>query len=387
MGVIARGSIDELPEGIRDRLAAFASVPDVEDAEQLVRAVGEIKEALGQPERLLGTAPELQVPLAEVRERLGIEGLSAEGARNFRDASRLRQRLAAAGIPIPRYARVESVKDGLAFGTEIGYYPLVVKPNQGAWAGNTHRVDTEEELSTLLDRLRPTEERPLICEEFIEGRECTLEVITVGGVPAWFSATRFGAEFLVALRDPGTALSMTLPREHDDPADPLVRRMGFAALKALGMDTGISSMRWFRRLDGTAVVTDVIASPPVEPIVSLMTLAHGADMHRVWGNAAVNGLFAPIPRRCAAAAAMFRTRGEGTRVSAVHGLAGIVRELGDLVVRVQEPRVGDSWPDALTSGCFVLLRHAETAAVEEALRRIADSVWVELSDGGQAPRA
>ena len=234
---------------------------------------------------------------------------------------------------------------------------------------------------------QPTEARPLICEEFIEGRECTLEVISVGGVPGTFSAARFGAEFLVALRNPSTALNMTLPREQDDPADPLVRRMGFAALKALGMDTGISSMRWFRRTDGTAVVTDVIASPPVEPIVSLITLTLGTDMHRVWGNTAVNGLFAPIPRLYAAGAAMFRTRGEGATVSAVHGLAEIVDELGDLVVQVREPRVGQSWSNPLSSGCFVLLRHAETAAVDEGLRRIADSVWVELSDGAQVSTA
>jgi hypothetical protein len=74
-------------------------------------------------------------------------------------------------------------------------------------------------------------------------------------------------------------------------------------------------------------------------------------------------------------------------VSAVHGLDGIVRELGDLVVQVREPRPGESWSDALTSGCFVLLRHAETAVVEEALRRIADSVWVELSDRRQGAQA
>ncbi|HUX12512.1 MAG TPA: hypothetical protein VMW87_05765 [Spirochaetia bacterium] len=386
MGLIAPGSLDELPQNIQDRLGTFVSALDATDSDKIVEYVGKVKEELGEPERLLGTAAALQVPLAVAREKLGIEGLSAESAHNFRDASRLRERLAEAGVPIPRYARVESVQDGLAFGTEIGYYPLVVKPNEGAWAGNTHRVDTEQELSELLNRLHPTEEQPLICEEFIEGRECTLEVISVGGVPAWFSATRFGAEFLVALRNPRTAFTMTLPREQDDPADPLVRRMGFAALKALGMDTGVSSMRWFRRLDGTAVVTDVIPSPPVEPIGSLMTLAHGTDIYRVWGNTIINGLFAPIPRLYAAGAAMFRTEGEGTTVSAVHGLAEIVEELGELVVRVEEPRVGQLWTDPLTSGCFVLLRHAETAVIDEALRRIADSVWVELSPAAVGER-
>jgi hypothetical protein len=385
MGIITRGSIDELPERVRDRLAAFASVLDVGDAEQIVHAVGQMKESLGRPARLFGTAAELQVPLAEAREKLGIEGMSAEVARDFRDASRLRRRLVDAGLPIARHARVESVHDGMAFGTEIGYYPLLVKPNQDARAENTYRVDTEEELHLLLDRLRPTTERPLICEECIEGQECTLEVVSMGGVPAWFSATRFDPGLLERVRNPGAALRITLPREQDDPADPRVRRMGFAALKALRMDTGISSMSWLRRSDGTPIITDVSASPPVGPIVSLMALAHGADMYRAWGNAAVNGLFAPIPRLYAAGAAFFRTHGEGATVSAVHGLGEMVRELGDIVVQVQAPQIGQPWPGALAGNGFVLLRHAETAVVDEALQRLVDAVWVELCD--RAPAA
>jgi hypothetical protein len=206
-------------------------------------------------------------------------------------------------------------------------------------------------------------------------------------VPAWFSATRFDPALFEVVRHPGTALRITLPREQDDPADPLVRRMGFAALKALGMDTGISSMRWLRRPDGTPIIADVTANPPVEPIVSLMALAHGADMYRAWGNAAVNGLFAPIPRLCAAGAASFRAHGEGSTVSAVHGLREIVRELGDIVVQVQEPRAGQPWTNALAGDGFVLLRHAETAVVDEALQRIADAVWVELCDRAPAAMA
>lgn len=368
MGLVAQASIDDLPESLRERLAAFASIPDAGDAEQIAAAVRGMEEALGRPERLLGTTDDVLVPLAAARQKLGIGGMSVEVARDFRDRSRVLEKLAAAGLPIARYARIESVLDGMAFGTDIGYFPLVVRPNEGNNSDNTYRVDSEEELRQLLERLQPTQEHPLICEEFVDGRECTLEVVTIGGIPAWFSATRAEPATLNA----ALALTITLPREQDDPADPLLRRMGFAALKALGMNTGISSMSWLSRADGTPIISTVTVNPPLGHIVSLMGVAHAADMYRTWGNAVMNGLFAPIPRLYAAGAAYFRGQGEGATVSAVHGLDEIVRELGDIVVQFQAPRVGQASSKALGDEGFILVRHAETAVVDDALKRIAD---------------
>jgi hypothetical protein len=361
MGLVTCGSTDRLPEGWRDRLAGCAIVTNPRDAEQIVEAVRTLQPSLGKPERLLSPDDELQIPLAYAREKLGIEGPRAIEAREVRDGSRMRVKLEAAGLPIARYARIESVEDGLVFGTDMGYYPLVVKPNEGANAANTHRVETEDELRGLLEQLQATEQRPLICEEFIKGRECTLEVITIAGVPAWFSATRFEPEHLDVLLDPGTPLTISLPREQDDPADPLLRRMGFAALKALGIHTGMSSMRWHRRVDGTPIIANVTASPPAPAIISLMALAHGANMYRVWGNTVVNGLFAPIPRHYAAGAVYFRGLGQPQMASAVHGLDAVLCELGDIVVEEHLPE-------------FVMVRHGETAVVDDALRRIAQGV-------------
>jgi hypothetical protein len=55
-----------------------------------------------------------------------------------------------------------------------------------------------------------------------------------------------------------------------------------------------------------------------------------------------------------------------------------VRVLGDIVVQVQAPRVGQASSTALGGDGFILVRHAETAVVDDALQRIADSVRVTL---------
>lgn len=381
LGLVTAGSIDDLPETIRERLAAFASIPDIGNTDQIAAAVAQMRETLGQLERLLGTAPELQVPLAEVREKLRIEGMHGAAARIFCDANRMRQYLTDAGLPTARGAQIESMEEGHAFGAEVGWHPILVKRDLGAGAGSSYRADTEGELNALLQRLRPTPEHPLICEEFVEGQECTFEVFSAGGVPAWFSATRFSPRPFENARNRRTALRITLPREQDDPADLLVRRMGFAAIRALRMDTGISSMRWIRRPDGTPIIMGVIAGPPPAPIISLMTISHGVDMYRVWGKAAVDDLFTPDPRIYAAGAAVFGAHGEGTTVSAVHGLREVEHELGDMIVEMQAPRVGDPWSNSLVRDGFMLLRHTDTSAVDEALQLISDAVWVELGDG------
>jgi hypothetical protein len=387
MGLLTRASMGQLPEGIRKRLAAVAYIANPRDPDQIVDAIRGMRDALGHPERLLGSADELVVPLAQVRGRMDIEGMRGNTARAFREADRMRDKLAAAGLPIARYVRAESVQDALVFGTYIGYYPLVVKPNEGANAANTYRVDTEEELRTLLERVEPTERRPLICEEFIKGREHTFEVVSLAGVPAWFSATRFDTELLDLITSRASTLTITLPRETDDPADPMLRRMGFTALKALGMHTGMSTIRWHRRPDGSPVIANVSASPPVGNIVSLMALAHGAEMYRVWGNVMVNGVFAPIPRLYAAGVCYFSGATGGPAVTPVPGLDAIVRELGDIVVQVEPPSVGRKGSDAPGADGFVLVRHEETRVVDAALRRIAECARVASTDKADSLQA
>jgi len=92
-----------------------------------------------------------------------------------------------------------------------------------------------------------------------------------------------------------------------------------------------------------------------------MGLAHGADIYRAWGNVVVNGLFAPIPRLYAAGATYIPRR-----EMPLAYLDEQIRQLGDLVVQYEPPRPA-------TAG-VVLLRHAETAAVEAGLERVAEAV-------------
>ncbi|HEX3180355.1 MAG TPA: hypothetical protein VHR44_03700 [Beijerinckiaceae bacterium] len=258
----------------------------------VLEAVERATALIGRPEALLGTA-DVQVALAEAREALRIRGMRPEAARRFLDTAHVTRTL-----------------------QELG---LTVAP-----AGE------------------------------IEGQQCSLEVMSIGGVPAWFAATRRNAN--------GAARMIVLPREIDDPAGADVRQKGFAALRTLGMDTGLSTITWTRRADGSVVISGVAPNPPDADVVTLMGLAHKADMYRAWANGVVNGLFAPIPRPFASGALFFPAGNGNADISA--RLERMRREMGDILVEARG--------EAGRTSIFV--RHAKTSAVEHALGELAAAI-------------
>src|SRR5687768_15005178 len=98
LGVVAQDPIEKLPEPLRGVVAQHWRVADVLDVEQLAAAVEAVAERLGGVDCLFAAYEQLQVPVALVRERFGIEGMGAEAARNFRDKARMKELFDAAGL-------------------------------------------------------------------------------------------------------------------------------------------------------------------------------------------------------------------------------------------------------------------------------------------------
>ena len=72
---------ERLPPGLRHRLAGHWRIDDPLDAGQIAWAVEGLRGQLGQVERLIAVLEQLQVPVAQVREHLGIPGMDPVSAR------------------------------------------------------------------------------------------------------------------------------------------------------------------------------------------------------------------------------------------------------------------------------------------------------------------
>ncbi len=375
--LVSQDPPDRLPPELRARLAGHVAIPDALDADQIRAVVERIAGATGRTaHRLLGTLEELQVPLATVRDRLGIPGMGAEAAENFRDKARMKRVLRAHGLPCARHALAETPAEARAFAAEVGY-PVIVKPREGSGSRGTYRLAGDDDLLACLASMPPGPGRPLMMEEFVVGEEHSFDSVSVAGRPVWHSINDYLPGPLEVMREPWIQWCVVLPREVDDPRYDGIRRVAADALAALGMDTGMSHMEWFRRPDGSVAISEVGARPPGARFVHLISWAHDFDMFRAWAELAVHGRFEPRPRPYAAGAAYLRGQGRGT-VARVRGLE-VLRELEPIVVEARVPQPGQPTSPTYEGEGFVIVRHPDTDVVRAALAEIVSAVRVEVA--------
>ncbi|MDH3453467.1 MAG: ATP-grasp domain-containing protein [Gammaproteobacteria bacterium] len=377
LSVISQDPVERLPDEIRAGLAGHWRVDDALDPGQIVHATQELQQRFGKATRLIAALEQLQVPLAVAREQLGIEGLSAAAALNFRDKSRMKNMLREAGVPCARHALVSDRRDAEAFAAKVGF-PVVVKPPAGAGGKSTFRLDRDSDLQQFLHAYPPDVDYPTLYEEFVRGTEYSFDSVMIAGKPVWHSISRYMPSPLEVLENDWIQWCVMLPRDINDTFFDPIRDAAFKGLHALGLQTGLSHMEWFRLADGRIAISEVGARPPGAQITSLLSYAHDIDFYRAWPQLMVFDEFEPPPRRYAAGAAYIRGQGRG-RVSRIHGLDEAQRRFGAIVVEAKLPREGQPPSDSYEGDGYIIVRHPETDVVEHALQEIVKTIRVELA--------
>ena len=376
LAVITAEPVERLPPELKQHLDGHWRVDDPLDPRQLVEAVRGLSQQLGPVERLVGALEQLQVPMAYVREQLGIDGMDTQTALNVRDKSRMKTVLRAAGIPCARHQLVTNASEAFAFAEAVGF-PLVAKPPAGAGAQATYRLDDVSALRGWLEALPPHSDAPGLLEEFLTGEEHTFDSVTVGGQTVFSSIADYLPTPLEVLRQPWIQWTVVLPRELDDPRYDGIWEVGPAALRALGVRDALTHMEWFRRPDGSVAVSEVAARPPGAQITSMLGYVHDVDFYRIWAELVILGRFDPPERRYAAGTAYLRGQGRG-RVASVRGVDALQRELGQLVVEARLPELGQPASSGYEGEGYVIVRDRHTEVVRDALRRIISGIRVEL---------
>lgn len=378
LGVISQEPSHQLPAPIRGKVHAHWQVSDALNPQQLAHATGSMSASLGLPvHRLFGAVEQLQEPLAEARELLGIEGMKADIVRNFRDKARMKALFRRAGVPCARHRPVRDEIDAWIFANEVGF-PVVIKPLAGAGTQATFMVENRERLHAVLQIIAPAPGREAVIEEFIVGDEFSFETISIAGRPIWHSLTHYLPNPLDAMRNSWIQWCVLLPREVDDPRYDDIREIGRQAVAALGMETGLTHAEWFRRRDGSIAISEIAARPPGAQITTLIARSTDTDFVANWAKLMIYGNFDPPERKYAVGAAFLRGQGRG-RVRAVHGWEQANQELGGLITDLHLPHIGQPASASYEGEGYVILRHPETAVVQAALQRLVSIVRVELS--------
>lgn len=371
--VLTQDGPERLPAG-----AQHWRVDNALDVDQLVAAARAIAAKTGGLHRIIGILENAQEVIGATRERLGLPGPTEAVARRFRDKALMKTVLREHGLPCARHKLLRNDGDAWAFAQATGL-PLVLKPPDGAGCKATYQVNSSAELEAALQELRPSPERVVLAEEFITGEEFSYDTITIHGRQVFHNVLRYLPGPLDVVRNDWIQWCALAPRDISGPEFDPIRQVGNAAIAALGLETGMTHMEWFRRKDGSPVISEVGARPPGAQFTSVMSYAYDRSLYHAWAHAVIDeAVPGEFERKYAVGIAFLRGPGRG-RVAAVQNVDEAQRQVGALVVEARLPVVGAPKSSSYEGDGYVILRHPDTAVVRTALDLVIRSIRVEYA--------
>ncbi len=352
---VGDGSPD--PE-LRRYLTDYLEVPSIMDEEDVIARVHNWLRGRSIDHVLANWEP-LVLLAARLRERFGLPGMSVDTVRGFRDKQLMKERVAAAGLRVPRAQRVRSVQDVWGAVEAIGY-PAIIKPISGAGSADTYKVESASDMTRILPRMQHVGEA--ICEEFIDGEEYTYDTVSIGGVPAYESVTQYIPNALQMRSNEWISPVMLSIRDLDQPHVRAGLELGRNVLRALGMGDGMTHMEWFLKPDGEVVFGEIACRPGGACVVDQMNYTSDIDLFREWARVATVGRFEASTERKYNVGVIFkRAQGQG-RIAAITGLTEYYSRyrrhiVEDTLLRPGTPR--RDWKSTLLSDGYLVVRHPD----------------------------
>jgi biotin carboxylase len=370
--------VHALPASLKPYLHDYLQVPRIlDDADVVERVTAWLRGR--EVDRVLANWEVLVLTAARLRERFGVPGMTVDTVNGFRDKQLMKERVAAAGLRVPRAVRARTVAETHAAAEQIGY-PLIVKPIAGAGSADTYRADDAAELDAILARIRHIPE--ISCEEFIDGDEFTFDTVSIAGVPAFANVAQYLPRPLTARTNEWISPVIITVRDMAQPALAGGVALGHAVLGALGMGDGFTHMEWFRKADGEVVFGEIGCRPGGAHLVDQMNYTCDIDLFREWARAVCGGGFtAPTVRKYNAAIIFKRAKGHG-RITRIDGLGEFLHRHGEHVVEQRLLAPGTprrDWKKTLVSDGYLLLRHPDWDRTCELAMEAANDItmWAE----------
>jgi biotin carboxylase len=351
---------EALPKEVKPYLHDYLQVPRILDEDDVIARTTAWMRGKSV-DRVLANWEVLVLLAARLREKWGLPGMTEETVRGFRDKQLMKERVAAAGLRVPRSVRVRSEKEVRAAAEQVGF-PLILKPIAGAGSADTYAVRTQGELEAAIHAMRGIPEAS--CEEYVEGEEFTFDTVCVDGKPAFENIAAYLPKPLEARSLEWVSPVILTVRDMYQPRLQPGVALGRKVLGALGMQDGFTHMEWFLTPKGEAIFGEIGCRPGGAHLVDQMNYTCDIDLFREWARAVSWKAFeAPTSRKYNVGIVFKRAQGHG-RITRIEGLGDWMRAAGQWMVEDRLLRPGTprrNWKQTLLSDGHVIVRHPDWA--------------------------
>ena len=207
-----------------------------------------------------------------VAQNLGLVSNTAECMSLTKDKVTMRERLNFCNVPIPRYKRISNIEE--LNGLHLDY-PMIIKPSDSGGSKGVRLVNNEKELNEAFNcAMQFSNSRTVMVEEYIEGREFSVEYISHKGKHYFLQITdkvTSGSPYFVELQHHQPA-DLTFEQENS------IKSVVEATLNALKITDSPSHTELKMKRDGDIRIIELGARMGGDYITSdLVRLSTGYD--------------------------------------------------------------------------------------------------------------
>jgi len=265
-----------LDPSLREALAEYVGLPDLEDYETVYRTVAWLASRFGRLDHV-ESFNEHWLPLeARLREDFNVPGLRPKELAIRRSKVGMKTLLDRAGLPhVP--GELVTGSDALAAFARTRGFPLILKPDVGVGAFRTVRVDDEAGLRPFLEA--PPE--GFVVEPFVQGTIVTYDGLASRDAEPLFATTlEYGMGVMESTQERATVHFLSLPGMAAD-----VEELGRAVVRAFDLRERFFHVEMFRDASGALEVLEVNLRPPGGFIPDMMNYTCDFDLYRLYADA------------------------------------------------------------------------------------------------------
>lgn len=336
VSAIGPASRDRLSAAATKLIDGYRACPNVLDIKAMKAAAKEL--ATPAFDRIETIDEPLVDPAAALREHFDVPGLSLKTAKLCRDKVAMKAFLRDYDVPCAMSESIDSSRAAKDFAERSGY-PLIAKPIDGFGSLATYRCENEEELDEAITKLKPSKNRAIAVEEFIEGHEGFFDTMCdANGIRHEFVSHYYPGCLEAAMHrwiSPQIAVSNRI-KEGDYEE---LRQMNSRIIDALKLRNCATHMEWFFGPKGLKF-GEIGARPAGEKIWDMYGIGNEMHVYREWALAIMGQPSRQKPsRKYAVGSIQIRPDRDG-RYRGHRGVDAARKRCGDAIYEYALPNAG-----------------------------------------------
>ena len=277
---------NELSDDLKNSLNEYYKVSSLENEDEVYRAVAFLTYKHGRIDWLESNNEYWLERDAKLRTDFNItSGFHTEDIPRIKYKSKMKEYYTKAGVPVARYHLVDNKENCLKFIKEVGY-PVIVKPDNGVGASDTHKLSSDADLDNFLET--KIADVQYIMEEFIHAEVNSYDaIIDSEGNPMFETGNVTPMSIMDIVNNEDNSIYYIVK---DLPED--TRKAGRAIVKSFGVKSRFVHFEFFRLTQdqkgmgkkGDVVALEVNMRPCGGFSPDMMNYANSTNVYKIWAD-------------------------------------------------------------------------------------------------------